>query len=230
MKREYDNTPDFRNIRSSRYEFGDKRFANEATRTRSPDSRKSNDYRSKDDRDRRSGSIRPERNTFVGGRRGSSEYRSDRPMMDRGRQGSYSRGGHESDRRRSSFSNRGNHVVKTEEGYHPSFSSQNLMPPPMTPFDMSVQERMEKAHQAQQVRGSHSRYILQGGGFFFTYLTITDILFCNNSLSITCLRMRENRARCLHLLHHLLYTVLCRLQRTTWVLTISHLHHQPTHA
>ncbi|KAF9333577.1 hypothetical protein BG006_003433 [Podila minutissima] len=154
VKREYDNTPDFRNIRSSRYEFGDKRFTNEATRTRSPDNRKSDDYRSKDDRDRRSGSVRPERNTFVGGRRGSSEYRSDRPMMDRGRQGSYSRGGHESDRRRSSFSNRGNHVVKNEEGYHPSFSSQNLMRPPMTPFDISVQERMEKAHQAQQTPGA----------------------------------------------------------------------------
>ncbi|KAF8985279.1 hypothetical protein BGZ52_011162 [Haplosporangium bisporale] len=77
VKREYDNKADFRNTRSSRYEFGDKRFANEATGARSPDNRKSNDYRSKDDRNRRSGSVRPERNTFGNrDRRGSSEYRS----------------------------------------------------------------------------------------------------------------------------------------------------------
>lgn len=145
VKREYDNKPDFRDTRSSRYEFGDKRFANEATRTRSPDNRKGNEYRSKDDRNRQSGGVRPERHTFGDhGRRGSSEYRSEKPSTDRGRQGSYNRGVY--DQGRPSFSNGGSHAVKTEEAYHPS---QNHMLSPRTPFDMSVQER---AQQAQQVR------------------------------------------------------------------------------
>lgn len=163
MKREYDNKPDFRNTRSSRYEFGDKRFANEATRARSPDNRKSNDYRSKDDRNRGSGSVRPERNTFGNrDRRGSSEYRLDRPSIDRGRQGSYNRGGY--DQGRPSFSNGGSLAIKTEEAYHPSFSSQNHMLSPMTPFDMSVQER---AQQAQQVSDPSTCILRDRGSVFF---------------------------------------------------------------